>query len=205
MFGWLVKKWADLPELKTTVENPDIIAPLGYGVLSNNRLPLATAGNLEKAVLARKRFPRALIVFGNSSHCFKGSDIVESKRKRLWLASEDANWSYLDVGPIINTVIEAERIKSALNGKKIYPTEIVLITGQMHARYAVLVWKRTFPGAKIALAVTPYYNEYESGHIIKLQRSKYILFPVRIVQYVLARFFGLGFFRKIQHPVTKTV
>ena len=115
---------------------------------------------------------------------------------------------FIDVGAITNTVVEAERIKAETQARGMSVEEIILITGEMHARYAVLVWKKTFPNAKIALAVTPYYFEYQSGHKILLQRNKYLLFLVRVAQYLIARtiwHYGIDFFRKIKHPVSKTV
>ena len=204
-FDRMVEKWADLPELKTTVENPDIIAPLGYGMLIGNCLPWATIANFERSLLAIKYFPKALIIFGNSAHCFKGSEVVEGAFKHQWLiekgVSKDKFWN---VGPITNTVTEAERIKHMLNTRGIMPAEIILITGQMHAPYAVLVWHQTFPKAKIALCVTPYFNEYQPEHLIILQRNRYLLFAVRVVQYEVARYISLDFFRKIKHPVFKS-
>lgn len=205
VFEWIVKRWSKLPELMVTVDNPAIIVPLGYAMLCGGNLPLITIDNFETAIAVRKCFPKALMVFGNFCHpCFPGSEVVESRLKHDLLVQNKVPLdAFLDVGPITtNTVTEAEGIKDALNTKGIDPKEIVLITGQTHARYAVLVWKETFPLAKIALAVTPYYGEYQLDQMIILQRRKYVVFLVRVVQYIIARCIGIGFFRKIQHPVS---
>jgi len=129
IFEQIVNRWSKLPESRISIKGPDIIAPLGYGLLPDD-LPLATVANLEKAVLARKRFRRALIVFGNSSHCFPGSEVVEGRLKHNLLVQYDVPLgTFLDVGPITNTVTEAEKIRDAVRAKGIEPKEIILITG----------------------------------------------------------------------------
>src|SRR3989344_2980785 len=155
--------------------NSDVIVALSYAVKKDS-LTDGTRETLKTAIEYVKRFPSALLVFANSSHCFLGSEKTEERFKlEMTYQAEIPRSSVISCGPIINTVTEAEAICRTLQRLEKQPKNILIITGTMHSRGARYIWskmlKKYFPGAKLSVAVIPFEYEYQNDHPLVFQRG----------------------------------
>ncbi|MGC9602344.1 MAG: hypothetical protein ABSE76_01195 [Minisyncoccia bacterium] len=152
--------------------NPDIIVPLGYGC-NHDALARATTEAMQVAIEQLAFYPRACVAFGNSSHCYSGSELFEAKKKLLMLERAGIRSArIINAGAITNTVMEARAIKAEiLRHPELKLSEVLLIAEHFHAYFgADAVWKKTFPGVVISLKkiATP---AYQKDHVFPAQQT----------------------------------
>lgn len=134
--------------------NPDIIIPLGYGLMTQNELPIDEELILKKTMEIKKEFPRAKIAFASANNFWKNCKTQEDiiKINFLWqLGLENLNDVVKTEKGILNSVDEAKKIKNALDILEIEPKEIVVIAERLHSRSAYKIYKYFFPKTKIVI------------------------------------------------------
>jgi len=195
MLEWFERLWA----VRVAPSNPDVIVPLDYAHSKSGYISTMTRAGLVKATEALARYPEAVMVCGNSSHSYPGSEVKASLSKsrllKEWTIPMDR---VFDAGGIVNSVTEAFAIRTTLHKNGIAPKEILVITGPQHSRSALYIWQRVFPGVRISLQhfVGP---EWQPGHIFPSQRSGWVWARANVLRQVALRIMGLKWVAKRQH------
>lgn len=181
-------------------QNPDVILPLSYGVVSSTRLADATEAGLAEAVWYGRKFPRAKIAYGNCAHFFKGSEDVERRLKELFLSSCEFPLTRLIVpmNGIDNSVTEQRAIKSALDAKGLQPKEILILGEWVHAWSAIYIARRVFPGVRLAVVCTE-TTACQDDHLFAFQRNRLMYVALSIIRYAALILMGLDWVSKIRH------
>ena len=178
---------------------PDVVAPVSYCAVKDG-LAIATEKNFLAAVEQIKRFPRAALVFGNCAYAFPGAAEIEHRYKTEILQREHiAPERILEfAGLIKNSISEARSAGAVLKKNKIIPKNILVITGEMHAPSARLIWSMVFPDANIFTICTSYRYEAQTDHPLAAQRSYARWLMENVLRHaVIAAFGGFisGWFR----------
>ena len=104
---------------------------------------------------------------------------------------------------MINTVVEAQNIKTALDEAGVNTSTILVVTSQAHSRSAYWIYSRLFPNAKIYLKIFPFEDEYQVDNPIPDQRYPWKWFIMNVLRQCALWVFGLDFVAKIKHSVPK--
>ena len=202
LLKWLVRlyrsedSWGDIKDV-------DLIVPVSY-TTTPSRLTRATEANLRLAMFLFEHFSGARMAMSNCSYPFAGAEVREMDLKRE-ITLGDKPVPVIWAAPMRNSVEEAEAIKIALArcSKRYWPKHILVVTGEMHARSARIIWREVFPDAKIAIRCTPYHYEYQSDHCVKVQRSGWAWLGANLARHILLRLVGLRI-RSLQHRASAT-
>jgi hypothetical protein len=152
--------------------DPKVIVSLGYGITEgpNPQLSEATKESLEIAIQWANHFPYAFVVFGNSSHTgLNDNGALEEQLK--WKLVDELGFPrerVMSVGPITNTITEAEAVHKIL----VVPedTELLLITVAIHG--APFVYYQVFKKEWFSLQ---YIKDpgYQEDHALKNQKGAF--------------------------------
>ncbi len=194
MFSILRSMWV-LPQISP--RHPELIVPLDYAMDLSLGLAKPTMGGFCGALELACHYPDAALAFGNSSHCYPGSEKDEARFKDMLLQESGIANRVIDAGGITNTVTEARKIRDALP-RDFFPKEILVITGPLHSRSAYLVWQRTFPSCRISLL---YFgvDECQENHFFPLQRSGWRWLAANVLRQLALLVLGLDRVARIQH------
>lgn len=134
--------------------NPDIVIPLGYGLVSPNELPEDEKMVLKKTAEIKNLFPRAKIAFASTGHFWYNCKEQEDRLKIKFLTKlglKNLNDVIVAKEEILNSIDEAKEIKIALDKLDVKPKEIIIIAERMHTRSAYKIYKHFFPETKIII------------------------------------------------------
>lgn len=141
---------------------PVVIASVSYGAFDK----FLTTGSYFVWVRALKlacQYENSLVVWGSFTHSFKETEILLKQRS----LPDDLKNVY--TGFVASTIEEAEKARASFTGE---PKEIIVVTGETHARSAVWVWQKIFPGVNVRAVTIPICQEVEEGHPMIFLRSK---------------------------------
>ena len=190
-----LKLWGD-ENPQSDVRDIDLIVPISY-TTKRDELVDATKENLLRAVAYKKIFPTATVVVSNCAYTFPGAELAEEKFKRQILEKESIE--FVSAAAMNNSVQEAEQIRKALDFE---PRRILIVTGQMHARSARLIWGKIFPAADIVVRCIDYKSEWQKDHPVRVQRNAYVWAFANVARHILIRTFGLSFVARLHHRAT---
>ncbi len=150
---------------------------------------------------------RICVAHSCCSYPFRGAEMVERSFKNMviaWICRDKTKKVQIIEGePMINTVVEAQNIKKALDNAGINPRSILVVTSQAHSRSSFWIYSRLFPNAKIYLRIFKFENEYQADQPIPDQRRPWKWFIMNVLRQCALWVFGLNFVAKIKHAVPK--
>ncbi|MFH1780775.1 MAG: hypothetical protein ABH841_02125 [Candidatus Nealsonbacteria bacterium] len=128
----------------------DLVVPLSYGLLNQNKLPDAAKETLREAVRIASQH-RAPIAWANSNYLWPRCEEEENQLKVA-----EANIAGLITAPIIaggvtNSITEAQSIRQTVikKGLDLQFRKIAVVVDWPHARSALKIWKHVFPESTI--------------------------------------------------------
>ncbi len=201
MLDWFQRLWA----VSVSPYEPEVIVPLDYGHFNiefGGHISSMSRSGLLKATEWLARCPNAVLVYGNSSHSYRDSDVAAAKEKakllldlRVVSAGREIN-----AGGIENSVKEADAVSESLRQRGITPKEILVITGPLHSRSALFIWGKVFPGVRISLVHFD-SSEWQRGNQFWFMRRRWRWTLAAILRHAVVRIpvVGLALARKVKH------
>ena len=193
---WFVELWSIGRSIGKN-ESVDVIVPISY-TTGRDSLVNATLCNLSVALSQQKRFSKAILAFSNCAYPFENAAKIESGLKHVIIRIHGQG-EVIEALPMNNSVEEAENIKLRLQEINLFPSSILIVTGEMHSRSALYIWRKTFPNSKIHIVTIPLICEVQSDHPVLAQRSAWKWIISNILRQVALRVLPLDIVRKIQH------
>lgn len=171
MLSQLVSFWHVSDSEEEIIQaNPDVIVAICYGTF-RHRLTKATEKNLIRALEWGRRFPEAIILYGNCPYVFTGAVVVEEKFKRQIIERERPQNRIVRFGDLKNSFGEGFQGRAKFRELGIHPRSILLVTGEMHSRDARYIWRKLNPEARVSVYTIPYQLEAERNHPVKAQQT----------------------------------
>ncbi len=198
MFEKLLKTVVNLWVVSAPLANrvPNVVVPVSY-TTGREHLVGATIINLFQAIQLKRQFPGATLIFSNCSYPFTHADRVEStfKCQILYRAGVTAR----EAQSMTNSVDEAVQIKEHLARAGIFPKRILVVTGQMHSRSALYIWRRVFPDAEIFLSLISFREEVQLDQPVLAQRSPWRWLLSNVLRQIALRIVPLEWVRLVRH------
>lgn len=190
MINWIVKlimKFWGLPD--DLLENPEIITPHGYGLISSTELPDASQKIILEASKIAKEFPETRIVFASSNYFWEGHQEQEDNARLSLLVENGVSRERIVITEgISNTVQEVLAVLSKLRELGYNNKEIVVIVDQVHARSSKLIWEKLIPEAKIKIRSIKGLWDYRHPSLFQKSEARWLL--VNILRHLSFMVFG---------------
>lgn len=150
--------------------NPDAIVAICYGTF-RHRLTKATEQNFIRALEWGRRFPEAIIFYGNCPYVFPGAEVFEERFKRQIIERMRPQNRIVRFGNLQNSFGEGFQGRAEFRKLGIHPRSILLVTGEIHSRDARYIWQKLNPQARVSVSTIPYQLEAEPNHPVKAQQT----------------------------------
>lgn len=178
-FPSFIRYWKIEHQWERSHKHPDLIVLLSYATCKSS-LTRASEEIIRRGVEYHKHvFLRAQLAVTTCEYVLPD---VEEVLKRYMIGRNVPEDKIVWARNIRNTVHEAQRIKEETIRCKIDPKIILVITGELHSRSALRVYRKTFPGARVLIETIPYYMEFQWDHPILAQRSLWRWFLANIMR-----------------------
>lgn len=183
----------------------DLIIPISYCTTPYG-LTRATRENVLQAIRYGKRFPSASIAFSNAEYVFEGAAEIESSQKRRLLCdAQIPDSSVLEAPPIMNSIQEATAIRELLDRSHIQPARILIVTGQMHAPSARIIYKNSFPKAEIFIHCIPHHLETQKDHPLAAQQTPLKWLVSNLGRHIFVLTLGLTVAARFHHRASPVI
>lgn len=168
-----VRLWELRPRfgLVDSQRTPNIVVATSY-CTTRNELTLASR-RIQEVALAEARAHRAWLLFAPCEYPFPNAAEVERRHRMSRVPSDFSR--VISADSMNNTVEEVKAIHAVVNHQpglfvpKGGKLTILVVTGQMHSRSALLIWKHYFPDAAIYVRTIDHRFEYQPDHPVDLQ------------------------------------
>lgn len=201
--GWIYRLGKSLYSLSSSkFSQCDLVVPLGYGMLVQNKLPDAAKKTLREAVQIASKY-QVPIVWASSNYFWPGCEEEENRLKVGEVNTAGLTTEIIITEGVTNTVTEAQSIRQAVikAGIKLQSKTIVVVADWPHARSALKIWKQVSPESIIVMvSINGRWNE---SHLAFFQRSELRWLFINIFRHLALMIFGMRIVSLMQHPVSK--
>lgn len=204
VINWLIRLWI-IPD--NIYNPPDIIVPLGYGLVSPGLLSSATREAINESVDVQRQFSSAIIFCASNDYFWKGSKGQEDELKKKYFKGKGVDNYVLIPKGISNSVDEAREILKFIKSLNLSAIlNIVIVADKLHARSTELIWKKMaekyLPETVTVFFVKSIDGRWPKDHPSWFQRSKTRWFLANVLRHIL--FIVLGErIAKIHYPIKK--
>lgn len=202
--GWIYSLVKPLYSVKNTqFSQCDLVVPLGYGLLSQNKLPDASEKTLREAVRITSKYGTQ-IAWTSADYfwpeCQQEEDQIKIKKAEI---------TGLTTAPIIarrgatNSVTEAEGIYRAVieAGVELRSKTIVVVADWPHTRSARKIWKLIFPESNIIMISID--GKWDKSHPAFFCRSELRWLIINIIRHIALILFGMKAVSFVRHPISR--